>query len=71
VRDGVISNAYMDIYDINFYWIYWRNGTWLLDRLVLCVFAFIMVWRMHILMANENDYHKCVMIMDVLKLSAA
>jgi hypothetical protein len=39
--------------------------------IVLCVFGFIMAWRKHALLANENVYHKCVMIMDILKLSAA
>jgi len=47
------------------------RGWW--KGIVLCVFGFIMLGKMHIyiLMANENDYHKCVMIMDVLELSTA
>lgn len=35
------------------------GGKWI----VLCLFGFIMAWSRHILMADENDYHKCVMIM--------
>ena len=55
MRGGADSNACRDIYDINFYWIYWRNDTWVVGGNVLCVFGFIIVWRMHILLANEND----------------
>lgn len=72
MRGGVVSNAYRDIYDINFYWIYWRNDTRLVEgNCFVCVWFYNAREDAYILMANENDYHKCVMIMDVLKLSAA
>ena len=49
MRGGVVPNAYRDIYDINFYWIYWRNDRRLVEgSCFVCVFGFIMLWKMHI-----------------------